>query len=325
MARRRHGSEAAIVLAHGCTVADLRDRPRQVRATAGPARIGAPVRVWRSSDPAAWPGSTWVSAIATIRPPARPTSASIASRKASPGSPGSTTTTSRRPTSTVLAGRPAGPERALTGHDREPGRDPLGPDRQVGDESQAVPDGRERGRPLDPLKGGRGRRPHPDRPGGHLGQRRSRREPGVRRDLARIGPEDRVRRELGDEEPRGEPAGHRPGRRPVGDLDERVGPQRQVEPVGEPGEVLGSAGWPDRGRPARRRSDRHDRLCRRAGRRPPPRSRGSPRSGGGPGMPGRRAVHGYGGRARAGRRRPPPGRPGTRGGPRRTPSCRVDG
>ena len=58
------------------------------------------------------------------------------------------------PTDEHGVGRPAvRPERALTGHDREPGRDPLGPDRQVGDEGQAGP-GSPRTRPPARSAGG---------------------------------------------------------------------------------------------------------------------------------------------------------------------------
>ena len=146
------------------------------------------------------------------------TSASIASRNASPGSPGSTTTTSRRPTSTVLAGRPSGPNALWPVITRRPGRIRSSADRRV----RGRGPGRSRiaandRRPLEPLERGRGRRPHPrSRPPPSPPARpaaSARRGPRPRADRAG-GP-----RRVGSSATKNRASnrrGHRPRRRPVG-------------------------------------------------------------------------------------------------------------
>ena len=110
MARRRQGSEAIVVLAHGRTVGDLRDRPRQVRPAARSGhdrRTGPGVEVLGSG------GVARVDMGQRDRhdPPAGATDLGFDRvEEGLAGIAGSTTTTSRRPTSTVLAGRPSGPK-----------------------------------------------------------------------------------------------------------------------------------------------------------------------------------------------------------------------
>ena len=68
------------------------------RPPPGPARTGTPRRSATASAPAAWSGSTWVRATASIGPPRSAARASARSSPGPVGSPGSTSTNRRRPT-----------------------------------------------------------------------------------------------------------------------------------------------------------------------------------------------------------------------------------
>ena len=189
---------------------------------------------------------------------------------------------------------------------------------------------------LELLEGRARRQPHGEPTGGHRRQRVRRAQPRVRRHLValerglRAGWQDR------GEEPGIEPARHRRRRHPARQRDEPVGPQPQVELVGDldqgrlaaherrarrPDPRLAIPARTRRRRPAARPPPRTARGSRRRGRRGPAPARGRRRA---PRRP-RPARWPTARRARPRHRPDRPGRPGRRGRPARTPSSRAGG
>ena len=127
--------------------------------------------------------------------------------------------------------RPAGrSDRVLAAEDAEAWPDALERDRPLRRPDQVVADLGEAGHPLEPLEGGRRRRPHLDLAAVHPGKGGPWRQPGVPGHLAGVDVEHGVARQLGREEARVEPAREGARGRPAGDLDEVV--RAQLEPLG---------------------------------------------------------------------------------------------
>ena len=171
-----------------------------------------------------------------------------------PDRPDRRPSTSRRPTRTVFAGRPARPMAFWPRRTRSAGSSRSTEIAGSGARTSPSRIAPNADRPFEPLERGRRRRPHRDlaRRASGRGQLR-----GVSQawsgHLAGIDVEDRARGQLGDEEPGVEPTGEGPRGRPARDLDEVVGPE--LEPS-RPRSTTSPRARPARGaEPVRRRRE----------------------------------------------------------------------
>ena len=190
-----------------------------------------------ASAPAAWSGSTWVSAMASIAPPRdgrdleraveRRTSRIARVHEHEPAA-----------TDEVRADRLTGHAATRRHHDPcDLGRELLDADLAEPARRQAGPDLLDRADELELLECRARRDPHRQLAVGHRAQPARRRQPGVTGDLVSLERDVCAGRQLGDEEARVEAARQGRWRHPSRERRQEVGPQRQVKVQGDLGEA----------------------------------------------------------------------------------------